>query len=122
MATWVLQFCSASGQPLPAAASWRSALDGLLAQASWIWEDTDKKGRPRQRDLRPYLQSITFATEEDAPTVRFSATVDPAGRSLRPEQVQAWLAQALALPLELKGLRRQSLQLQTNSDKGNQAC
>ncbi|MFZ9215977.1 MAG: TIGR03960 family B12-binding radical SAM protein [Vulcanococcus sp.] len=121
-ATWVLQFRSASGQPLPAEASWRSALDGLLAQASWIWEDTDKKGRPRQRDLRPYLQSITFATEEDAPTVRFSATVDPAGRSLRPEQVQAWLAQALALPLELKGLRRQSLQLQTNSDKGNQAC
>jgi len=121
-ATWRLEFQSAEGHPLPPPQAWQAALDALLASGSWIWEDTDKKGRPRQRDLRPYLQHVSQRSVGSAVELSYSAVIDPAGRSLRPDHVQHWLAQQLALPLELKGLSRQSLQLQTASDKGNQAC
>ena len=107
-------------RPLPAAAPvsparWQAAAAALLAAESWIWEDTDKKGRPRQRDCRPFLQSLELepapALGAGAVTLRYGAVIDPAGRSLRPEQLQHWFAQQLGLELELVGLRRESLQL-----------
>jgi hypothetical protein len=48
---------------------------------------------------------------EGAIGVEYSATIDPAGRSLRPEQLQHWFQQQLGVPLALRRLRRQSLQL-----------
>jgi hypothetical protein len=41
--------------------------------------------------------------------------VDPAGRSLKPEQLQQWFSTSLALPLAMVGLRRRSLLLQSPS-------
>jgi hypothetical protein len=43
--------------------------------------------------------------------VRYGALVDPAGRSLRPEQLQHWFSQQLDAGLEMVSLRRESLQL-----------
>lgn len=47
----------------------------------------------------------------DTVQVRYGAVVDPAGRSLRPEQLQHWFAQQLDTELEMVSLRRESLQL-----------
>lgn len=98
--------------------AWQGAVDALLASDSWIWQDTDKKGRPRQRDCRPYLQSLecSAAPEPGNVCLRYSAQVDPAGRSLRPEQLQHWFAERLAVELEMVSLRRESLQLQQSSN------
>jgi radical SAM-linked protein len=115
-ACWQLQLRPVAGS-LPDEA-WQGAVDELLASDSWIWQDTDKKGRPRQRECRPYLQSLGWAAAPDQGSVglRYSAAVDPAGRSLRPEQLQHWFAERLAVELEMVSLRRESLQLQQSSN------
>jgi len=111
-ARWQLSLAAAAGgveRPL-----WQAAVDALLAAESWMWHDTDKKGRPRQRDCRPYLQSLELleTTAASAISLRYSAVVDPAGRSLRPEQLQHWFGERLGQQLEMVDLRRESLQLQ----------
>jgi len=107
-------------RPQPAAAPvsperWQAAAEALISAPEWIWEDTDKKGRPRSRDCRPYLQSLELqpvpAPELEAMVLRYAAVIDPAGRSLRPEQLQQWFSQQLDTALELLTLRRESLQL-----------
>jgi len=88
-----------------------------LASDTWTWHDTDKKGRPRQRDCRPFLESLGVSSvAADVVMVRYSAVVDPAGRSLRPEQLQHWFSQALDLQLEMVSLRRESLQLRQGAN------
>jgi hypothetical protein len=88
------------------------------------WRDQDKKGRPRERDCRPYLLSLRI-TPSEAPAINeaswapepqrldleLEAAIDPQGRSLRPDQVAHWLAEALAIPLRVEAARRQQLRL-----------
>ena len=59
-----------------------------------IWHDTDKKGRPRQRDCSPSLISLrpSSGPGRALPRLRLKAEVDPMGRSLRPMQIQHWLS------------------------------
>jgi radical SAM-linked protein len=121
-ATWLLRLEAAAGQSLPRTQAVQAAVESLLVAESWIWEDTDKKGRPRQRDLRPYLQQVRLEPLPTAVELSYTARIDPAGRSLRPEQLQHWLVQELGSPLVMKQLRRQSLQLQRAPDTHNQAC
>ena len=105
---------AASGSaPLVSLAQWQAAVDALLKAGEWIWEDTDKKGRPRSRDCRPYLQELCLAATADpaAVSLAYTAEIDAAGRSLRPEQLQHWFSQQLAMPLNVVSLRRESLQL-----------
>jgi radical SAM family uncharacterized protein/radical SAM-linked protein len=105
---------AASGSaPLVSLVQWQAAVDALLKAGEWIWEDTDKKGRPRSRDCRPYLQELCLAATADPAAVRlaYTAEIDAAGRSLRPEQLQHWFSQQLAMPLNVVSLRRESLQL-----------
>jgi radical SAM-linked protein len=105
---------AASGSaPLVSLAQWQAAVDALLKAGEWIWEDTDKKGRPRSRDCRPYLQDLCVAATPDpaAVSLQYTAEIDAAGRSLRPEQLQHWFSQQLAMPLNMVSLRRESLQL-----------
>ncbi|MGA0278972.1 MAG: TIGR03936 family radical SAM-associated protein, partial [Vulcanococcus sp.] len=118
-ATWAVQWRVEQGQAMAAPEVWDEAVSQLLAQESWIWEDTDKKGRARQRDLRPYLQQVErrprSAEDPDLQELQYSAVVDPAGRSLKPEQLQQWFSTSLGLPLAMVGLRRRSLLLQSPS-------
>ncbi|MGA1573848.1 MAG: TIGR03936 family radical SAM-associated protein, partial [Vulcanococcus sp.] len=118
-ATWAVQWRVEQGQAMAAPEVWDEAVSQLLAQESWIWEDTDKKGRARQRDLRPYLQQVErrprSAEDPDLQELLYSAVVDPAGRSLKPEQLQQWFSTSLGLPLAMVGLRRRSLLLQSPS-------
>jgi radical SAM-linked protein len=116
-ARWQLQLrpggTSAERTAVPLAA-WQAAAAELLNSSAWMWHDTDKKGRPRQRDCRPFLQSLSLDAVEGMPEtveLRYGALVDPAGRSLRPEQLQHWFSQQLDAELEMVSLRRESLQL-----------
>ena len=108
--------------PVPSAPAWDAALADLLAAETLIWSDTDKKGRPRQRDCRPYLlqlEPVSAAAEEGLAGVpaaqrirlELEAAIDLQGRSLRPEQLQHWLAERLASPLQLGRVERRLLQL-----------
>jgi hypothetical protein len=100
---------------------WQAALADLLAAESLIWSDTDKKGRPRQRDCRPFLLQLGPVDPSDdrtagppgEPSIRLDlvAAIDLQGRSLRPEQLQHWLGERLATPLRLGQVERRSLVL-----------
>ncbi|MBM5793970.1 MAG: DUF2344 domain-containing protein, partial [Cyanobacteria bacterium K_DeepCast_0m_m1_088] len=121
-ASWQLQLrptANGVASPPPPLAAWQAAAAALLDSTAWIWHDTDKKGRPRQRDCRPFLQSLGVTGLELEPAtvvVRYGAQVDPAGRSLRPEQLQHWFAQQLDTGLEMVNLRRESLQLRQSPE------
>ena len=98
----------------PDRAAWLQALAALLAEDSLVWRDTDKKGRPRQRECRPALERLELlAWEPETVTLRLQATVDEAGRSLRPEQLRHWLSDRLGEPLRLGALCREALQLRS---------
>jgi radical SAM-linked protein len=88
---------------------WREAIDGLLAESSLPWHDHDKKGRPRQRECRPFLLSLALA--EPPSTLVLEAAIDPQGRSLRPEQVAHWLGARLGEPLQADQVCRRQLRL-----------
>jgi radical SAM-linked protein len=121
--SWQLALEPASA-PAPPAEAWQRAAAALLAAESWIWHDTDKKGRPRQRDCRPFLQQLqVLPTDQSTPiTLNYRALVDPTGRSLRPEQLQHWFATWLDVPLDLRQLRRLALHLAPAQDHPNQPC
>ncbi len=100
----------------PSQERWQHAIQSLLANDTLLWRDTDKKGRPRSRDCRPYLLSLDLVTVESGSQtaraeLRLKAAIDPLGRSLRPEHLRAWLAQELGLELRLGRMRRLALLL-----------
>ncbi len=101
--------------PLPAQ-RWRQAIAELERSPSLTWRDTDKKGRPRERDCRPFLIALALeegaeAGWEDAVRLSLEARIDPQGRSLRPEFLRHWLSESLATPLELGRIERRALLL-----------
>jgi len=112
-----LEPAQASGQEAllwPDQAAWEAAVAGVLAADSLPWEDTDKKGRPRQRDCRPVLETLNLlAWQPGRVSLRLRATVDSAGRSLKPEQLQHWLAERLGTGLSLGALCREALLLRS---------
>jgi radical SAM family uncharacterized protein/radical SAM-linked protein len=95
------------GAPALQPEAWDAAIAALLAAAELSWQDTDKKGRPRQRDCRPELLNLRQvdprmcpgAPATDALVLELEAAIDGAGRSLRPSQVSHWLAQHLGCEL-----------------------
>ena len=111
-ARWQIQLTPATDPILPSLEQWQQAVAALLAAPSLIWQDTDKKGRPRQRDCREALLGLGLTLEPGGSVMlELDAAIDPSGRSLRPEQLQHWLAEQLDRPLHLGRLRRQALVL-----------
>jgi radical SAM-linked protein len=108
-AEWQIDLRSASAMAAPSTHAWHVAVAAVLAADSLLWHDRDKKGRPRQRDCRPYLLDLCTEPGGEGPDtqrLRFRARVDAQGRSLRPEHLQHWLAEALRQPLSLTAMRR----------------
>ena len=95
------------------AVDWDAALHALLGADALIWNDTDKKGRPRQRDCRASLQSLEImeARGQQGRRLRLEAGVDEMGRSLRPAQIQHWLAEQLNQPIAVDKVCRDALVL-----------
>jgi radical SAM family uncharacterized protein/radical SAM-linked protein len=111
-AHWRFTLHTPAGHAGPDPGAWRAAIADLLATDPLPWHDTDKKGRPRQRDCRPFLRELVAETVEvEAAALFLRAAIDPQGRSLRPEQISAWLAERLAVPLGLAAVRREALRL-----------
>ena len=112
---------SAAGAQGVSALDWDGAVADLLAAETLVWSDTDKKGRPRQRDCRPCLLQLgrlagsgdpgVDAPAEPCIRLELEAAIDLQGRSLRPEQLQHWLAERLARPLQLGRVERRALVL-----------
>jgi radical SAM family uncharacterized protein/radical SAM-linked protein len=108
---------SSGGPQVLDAQAWERALTALLARETLIWHDTDKKGRARQRDCRPYLLDLRLLQAPGEGAVKggalltLEAAIDPQGRSLRPEQLQHWLATGLGRRLCLGRVERQWLRL-----------
>ena len=97
----------------PERAAWEAVVASLLAAESLEWRDTDKKGRPRQRDCRPALANLRLQSWQGGRvTLQLHATIDPAGRSLRPEQLRHWLSERLGQSLSLGAVCREALLLQ----------
>jgi radical SAM-linked protein len=93
-------------------ARWAQALANVLAADQLPWHDTDKKGRPRERDCRPALRNLELLRMEGPLAhLHLEAAIDPAGRSLKPEQVRHWLAERLGCGLQLASQRRDRLTL-----------
>jgi hypothetical protein len=89
----------------------------LLAGEQLIWNDTDKKKRPRQRDCKPFLLDLT-ASDLDSPAsdgvvLQLHAAIDAMGRSLKPTQIQHWLSEQMGMELQLKQVQRRALLLET---------
>ena len=99
--------------PGPIAVDWDAALHALLGADALIWNDTDKKGRPRQRDCRASLQTLEImeARGQQGRRLRLEAGVDEMGRSLRPAQIQHWLAEQLNQPIAVDKVCRDALVL-----------
>lgn len=101
------------------AAGWSHAVTALLAQSELIWEDTDKKGRPRRRDVRNLLQGLRMIEQVETSTgpigcraeLELLAAVNSQGCSLKPAQLQFWLSQQLGCELSLSRVRRMELTL-----------
>jgi len=116
-ARWIMGFCPESGVPLPRQ-SWQAACEAVLAAPSLPWDDTDKKGRPRQRDLRPLLKDLILHGQGGAAVqLAVDVAIDPTGRSLKPEQLEMILADHLGERLCITTLRRDWLYLRPEAAK-----
>jgi radical SAM-linked protein len=109
-----------AGDPalLPAGSvAWQQAVDALLASDELPWSDTDKKGRPRQRDCRPSLLALRLEqpgagdASIGAVRVALEAEIDPQGRSIRPAQISHWLGERLGINLAVARQQRRALLL-----------
>ena len=111
-ADWTFVLQPQAGAPLTSQ-QWHQATSALLAAQALAWQDTDKKGRPRSRDCRPFLLELRLAElfADGAVALHLRAAIDASGRSLRPEQLQHWFAGLLGQPLALTSPSRQALLL-----------
>jgi radical SAM family uncharacterized protein/radical SAM-linked protein len=102
----------APGRAWPEALEWEMALHTLMQSDTWIWNDQDKKGRPRQRDCRPALRQMSLAEHDgrsNAVELVLETRIDAQGFGVRPEHLRSWLSAHLALPLRLGTQRREAL-------------
>ena len=115
-ARWSFELKTQAGDPSISLDQWRQVVDDLLSRDTLVWDDTDKKGRPRQRDCRPALETLEIVAPvneaaESGVTLECFAQIDDQGRSLKPAQLQHWLSEALEQPLHLHNVRRLELRL-----------
>ena len=116
-ARWTMGFRPESGVTLPSQA-WQAACEAVLAAPGLPWDDTDKKGRPRQRDLRPLLKGLTLHGQRGAAVqLAVDVAIDSSGRSLKPEQLETILAGRLGEELTVTTLCRDWLYLRSEAAK-----
>jgi len=115
-ALWQFEASMLDGLPAPELSQWQAALTALLAASELQWQDTDKKGRPRQRDYRQLLLDlhlvppIAGAAGQVGPgapvTIALASAITPQGLGLKPDHPILWLGQQLGRPLRADRPRR----------------
>ncbi len=100
---------------------WEEALDQIITAPSLVWHDTDKKGRPRERDFRPSLTALKIHFKSETNDfelfndgwvhIELETGIDPQGRSIKPTQIQQWFEEKLKESLLITGIRREKLKL-----------
>jgi len=119
-ARWTMEFCPESGVALPGLA-WQAACQAVLAAPGLPWQDVDKKGQRRHRDLRPLLKDLTLHDQRGAAVqLSVDVAIDPTGRSLKPQQLETILADHLGEGLSITALRRDWLYLRPEAAKPRQ--
>jgi radical SAM-linked protein len=120
-ALWQFEASSVDGLPAPSLDQWQAALTALLAASELPWQDTDKKGRPRQRDYRQLLLDLRLVSPtasaagqvgQNAPVqVTVASAITPQGLGLKPDHLCLWLGQQLGRTLRTDRHRRLALGL-----------
>ncbi len=114
-AKWGFNLKSTSNLP------WIKGINYLRNTPKLIWNDTDKKGRPRQKDYIQELESLRLESElnnneiklgnRNSIRIELITRVDQAGRSIKPVQIQKWLEEYFEKSLELSRITRDELVL-----------
>jgi radical SAM-linked protein len=123
-ALWQFEASSVDGLPAPSLDQWQAALTALLAASELPWQDTDKKGRPRQRDYRPLLLDLRLVSptaaaaaaaqvgqKSAAVQITVASAITPQGLGLKPDHLCLWLGQQLGRTLRTDRHRRLALTL-----------
>jgi radical SAM-linked protein len=120
-ALWQFEATMVDGLPTPNPSQWQGALTALMAASELPWQDTDKKGRPRQRDYRELLRDLRLMSPEPgAPrpvepggtvVIALESAITPQGLGLKPDHLCHWLAHHLGRPLRADRSRRMALTL-----------
>ncbi len=99
---------------------WQESIDHILKSEELIWNDTDKKGRPRTRNcrnelnsliLKPTKYSISELSRNQGIQLQLNALIDPIGRSIKPIQVKHWIEEYLGKSLGMSHVQRDEIQL-----------
>ncbi len=118
-AIWSFDLSAVSSQrtsPL----QWQKGINSLIEAKELIWNDKDKKGRPRKRDYRKGLHSLKIiktdfkhpqVTNDNQVRMQLKAGIDPMGQSLKPMYIQYWLGQYLQQDLNIQDIKRDELLL-----------
>ena len=122
-ALWQFEASSVDGLPAPSLGQWQAALTALLAASELPWQDTDKKGRPRQRDYRQLLLDLRLLSptaaaaaaaqvgQSAAVQITLASAITPQGLGLKPDHLCLWLGQQLGRTLRTDRHRRLALTL-----------
>jgi radical SAM family uncharacterized protein/radical SAM-linked protein len=123
-ALWQFEASSVDGLPAPSLDQWQAALTALLAASELPWQDTDKKGRPRQRDYRQLLLDLRLVSptaaaaaaaqvgqKSAAVQITVASAITPQGLGLKPDHLCLWLGQQLGRTLRTDRHRRLALTL-----------
>ena len=94
--------------------NWSKAVATLKKSSNLIWNDKDKKGRPRERDFSYLLKNLiiqNFNPQVGIVSFNLEAEVDQMGMSIRPDQIKKWIETELKTFLTLDSVCRRELRL-----------
>ncbi len=118
-AVWVFELKLLNNKSIHVS-SWEKAISAVSNSPYLIWKDSDKKGRPRERDYKNELISLKLDLVEqkekkaviaNSVQITMQTSVDLQGRSIKPSQIQKWISEKIGGPLTIKNVKRQELLL-----------
>ena len=97
---------------------WNIGINKIINSNKLIWTDKDKKGRPRERDMRPELKSLELIMPNKSNlqaniSIVLSSLISSNGQSIKPIQIQHWLSESLGENLEIENIQRSELILKS---------